>query len=35
MGTLPKNKSLITSVGFGDDKIYIELNTSRVLTVPL
>lgn len=29
-----KTKSLITSVGFGDNKIYIELNTSRVLTVP-
>ena len=28
------NKSLIKSVGFGDDKMYIELNTSRVLTVP-
>ncbi len=28
------NKTLIQSVGFGDDKLYIELNTSRVLTVP-
>jgi len=28
------NKTLIKSVGFGDDKMYIELNTSRVLTVP-
>ena len=28
------NKALIKSVGFGDDKMYIELNTSRVLTVP-
>ena len=28
------NKILIKSVGFGDDKMYIELNTSRVLTVP-
>jgi len=28
------NKTLIKSVGFGDDKIYIELNTSKVLTVP-
>ena len=29
-----KNKLLIQSVGFGDDKMYIELNSSRVLTVP-
>ena len=28
------NKLLIKSVGFGDDKMYIELNTQRVLTVP-
>lgn len=28
------NKTLIKSVGFGNDKMYIELNTSRVLTVP-
>ena len=28
------NKTLIKSVGFGDDKMYIELNTSRVLIVP-
>jgi len=33
MSILP-NKVLITSVGFGEDKMYIELNTSRVLTVP-
>jgi len=36
MSTLNKktNSLLIKSVGFGDDKMYIELNTSRVLTVP-
>lgn len=28
------NKLLIKSVGFGDDKMYIELNSTRVLTVP-
>ena len=28
------NRFLIKSVGFGDDKMFIELNTSRVLTVP-
>ena len=28
------NKLLIKSLGFGDDKMYIELNTSRVLIVP-
>jgi len=33
MNTL-KDKVLIQSVGFGDDKLYIELNTNRVLTVP-
>ncbi|MEA3352419.1 MAG: DUF2442 domain-containing protein [Campylobacterota bacterium] len=33
MSTL-KTKALITSIGFGEDKMYIELNTSRVLTVP-
>jgi len=33
MSTL-KNKILVKSVGFGTDKMYIELNTSRVLTVP-
>ena len=33
MSTL-KNKILVISVGFGADKMYIELNTSRVLTVP-
>lgn len=27
-------KSVITSVGFGTEKMYIELNTSKVLTVP-
>ena len=34
MSILKSNKTLIKSVGFGDDKMYIELNTSRVLTVP-
>jgi len=29
-----KNRTVITSVGFGSDKMYIELNTNRVLTVP-
>ncbi len=29
-----KNRTLIESVGFGNDKMYIELNTNRVLTVP-
>jgi len=33
MSTL-NNKLLITSVGFGKTKMYIELNTTRVLTVP-
>jgi len=28
------NRTLIKSVGFGRDKMYIELNTNRVLTVP-
>ncbi len=28
------NKALITTVGFSDDKMFIELNTKRVLTVP-
>jgi len=28
------NKTLIKSVGFGDDKMYIELKSHRVLTVP-
>jgi len=28
------NRTLIESVGFGRDKMYIELNTNRVLTVP-
>jgi len=28
------NRSLIKSVGFAEDKMFIELNTSRVLTVP-
>lgn len=29
-----KNRTLIQSVGFGDTKMYIELNTNRVLAVP-
>jgi len=33
MNTL-KNRTLIQSVGFGDEKMYIELNSSRVLSVP-
>ena len=33
MGTL-KSRQLIQSVGFGNDKMYIELNSNRVLTVP-
>jgi len=33
MSTL-KNRTLIRSVGFGDEKMYIELNSARVLSVP-
>lgn len=33
MSTL-NNKILIKSVGFGDEKMYIELNSEKVLTVP-
>jgi len=33
MNTL-NNRILIKSVGFGDEKLYIELNSSRVLSVP-
>jgi len=33
MNTL-NNRTLIKSVGFGDKKMYIELNSDRVLTVP-
>ena len=29
-----KNRTLIHSVGFGDNKMYIELNSQKVLTVP-
>lgn len=29
-----KNRTLIQSIGFGDTKMYIELNTNRVLAVP-
>jgi len=28
------NRTLIESIGFGRDKMYVELNTNRVLTVP-
>jgi hypothetical protein len=33
MNTL-NNKILISSIGFGKDKMFIELNTTRVLSVP-
>ena len=33
MNTL-NNKILIKSIGFGEDKMYIELNTSKILTIP-
>jgi len=33
MNTL-NNRFLIKSVGFAEDKMFIELNTSKVLTVP-
>jgi len=33
MSTL-ENKILIKSVGFGDDRLFIELTTNRVLVVP-
>jgi len=33
MNTL-NNRLLIKSVGFGDEKMYIELTSSKVLTVP-
>lgn len=29
-----QNSTVITSIGFAKDKMFIELNTSRVLTVP-
>ena len=32
--TTLNNRTLIKSVGFGDKKMYIELNSKRVLTVP-
>jgi hypothetical protein len=34
MNTSKNNRTLIKSVGFGDQKMYIELNSERVLTVP-
>jgi len=34
MSTLKNNRTLIKSVGFGDQKMYIELSSKRVLTVP-
>jgi len=33
MSTL-NNRILINSIGFGDEKLYIELNSGRVLSVP-
>jgi len=33
MNTL-NNRTLIQSIGFGDEKMYIELSTNRVLAVP-
>lgn len=33
MSTL-NNRTLITSIGFSEEKMYVELNTNRVLTVP-
>ena len=33
MSTL-RNNTVITSIGFAEDKMFIELSTSRVLTVP-
>lgn len=33
MSTL-RNNTVITSIGFAKDKMFIELSTSRVLTVP-
>ena len=32
--TTLNNRTLIKSVGFGDEKLYIELNSGRVLSVP-
>lgn len=29
-----RNNTVITSIGFAEDKMFIELSTSRVLTVP-
>ena len=29
-----RNDTVITSIGFAKDKMFIELSTSRVLTVP-
>ena len=29
-----KNRTLIQSVGFGDEKMYVELSTNRILAVP-
>ena len=31
---ISNNRTLIKSVGFGDEKMYIELNSNKVLTVP-
>jgi len=32
--TTLNNRTLIKSVGFGDEKMYIELNSNRVIAVP-
>lgn len=32
--SISQNKATISSVGFSDDKVFIELSTNRVLTVP-
>lgn len=34
MSILNTNKTLVKSIGFGEDKMFIELDSSRVLTVP-
>lgn len=34
MSILHTNKTLVKSIGFGEDKMFIELDSSRVLTVP-
>jgi hypothetical protein len=34
MNTSKKTRQLIKSIGFGEDKMFLELNTSKVLAVP-